>query len=207
MQRQTVQFGEEQAWKVLAEINPDDVCRQAKVKFDKSSSLYILKSFLQDIYISPQKKEISGHSPVSSLLLNKLEFYSRLSILGYLINTRNIPLSGELKKPSDMSGGLLFFSQGTHVLPLDMIAEKYGSQSNIQEFVRRGRELGGEQLNYGDVSIRLLPFPRIPVVLILWKNDDEFSARANLLFDSSCELQLPIDIIWSTAMMSLLIML
>ena len=143
---------------------------------------------------------------MSNLLLNQLVFYSKISILVYLINSRNIPLSGELKKPNDISGGLPFFSQGTHVLPVDTISEKYGNNGNIQEFIRRGSELGGEQLNYGDASIRLFPFPRIPVVLILWKNDEEFPARANLLFDSTCELQLPIDIIWSTAMMSLLVM-
>lgn len=93
------------------------------------------------------------------------------------------------------------------MLPVELIAEKYGNNGNIQEFIRRGKELGGEQFSFGDASVQLLPFPRIPVVLILWKKDEEFQARANLLLDSTCELQLPVDIIWSTAMMSLLIML
>lgn len=196
--------GEEQAWRILAELNPEDVCSRAKVDFDKLSGLYVLKSFLQDIYISPKNKEIFGHSPLSDLLLNKLNYYSKLAILWYLINAKNTPLSGKLKKPSDMSGGLIYL-RGSHVLPLDKIAEKYGS--NIQEFVKRGTELGGKPLNYGDASMRLFPFPRVPSVIILWKDDDEFSARSDLLFDSTCEVQLPTDIIWSTAMMSLLIML
>lgn len=196
--------GEEQAWRILAELEPEDVCSRAKADFDKLSGLYVLKSFHQDIFISPQNKEISGHSPVSDLLLNKLDYYSRLSILWYLINAKNIPFSGELKKPSDMTGGLIFL-RGTHVLPLDKIAERYGN--NIEEFIKRGKKLGGEQLNYGDASIRLSPFPRVPAVVILWKNDNEFSSRSDILFDSTGEAQLPIDIIWSTAMMSLLIML
>ncbi len=49
--------------------------------------------------------------------------------------------------------------------------------------------------------------PKIPVTLILWLQDEEFPARADLLFDSSCELHVPIDIIWSIAMMSTLVML
>ncbi|MBI3593004.1 MAG: DUF3786 domain-containing protein, partial [Nitrospirae bacterium] len=46
-----------------------------------------------------------------------------------------------------------------------------------------------------------------PVALILWAADEEFPSRVDLLFDSTCELQLPLDIIWSIAMMSLLLML
>nr|NIP92808.1 DUF3786 domain-containing protein [Akkermansiaceae bacterium] len=66
----------------------------------------------------------------------------------------------------------------------------------------RGLDLGGWALSFGDASVELLPLPRIPVSLILWKGDDEFPSRADLLFDSSCEMHLPLDIIWSAAMLS-----
>ena len=62
-------------------------------------------------------------------------------------------------------------------------------------------------MNYGDASVELLPLPRIPVTLILWLSDYEFPARADLLFDSTCEQRLPLDVIWSIAMMSVLVML
>jgi hypothetical protein len=62
-------------------------------------------------------------------------------------------------------------------------------------------------MDYGDTSVRLFPFPRVPVVLIIWKQDKEFPARADILLDSTCSEHLPTDIIWSTAMMSILTML
>jgi hypothetical protein len=49
--------------------------------------------------------------------------------------------------------------------------------------------------------------PRIPVTLILWLSDKEFPAQADFLFNSTCEIQLPLDILWSIAMMSVLVML
>jgi len=49
--------------------------------------------------------------------------------------------------------------------------------------------------------------PRIPVILVLWLADDEFQPRADLLLDSTCEIQLPLDIIWSMAMLSVLVMM
>jgi hypothetical protein len=43
-------------------------------------------------------------------------------------------------------------------------------------------------------------------VLSLWIADEEFPARADLLLDSSCDFQLPPDITWSIAMMTVLVM-
>ena len=62
-------------------------------------------------------------------------------------------------------------------------------------------------MNYGDASIRLPAFPKVPVYIILFKSDGEFSVRSDLLFDSTCSLQLPEDILWSIAMMGVMIML
>src|SRR4030065_151174 len=97
----------------------------------------------------------------------------------------------------DGKGGDLFL-RGSHILPLGRVARRYGNDK--EAFIKRGKELCAEAVNYGDVSIKLLPMPRIPVTVILWLKDEEFPPRADLLLDSTCELQLPLDIIWSIAM-------
>ncbi|MBI4837598.1 MAG: DUF3786 domain-containing protein [Nitrospirae bacterium] len=196
--------GEKQCWELLAKLNPDDVCKKAQALYDKAASFYTLESFGIDIHISPKEETIFSHAAGNQVLLQRLAYFSRLSILRYLTGAKDIPLSGELIKPVNLKGGQLFF-RGTHVLPCDALAEKYGN--NIEGFLAKGSELGGEQLKYGDASVRLFPLPKVPVVLILWRVDEEFPARLDLLFDSACEIQLPIDIIWSVAMMSLLIMM
>lgn len=196
--------GEKQAWDILGRLSPEDVCIRAQVAFDSSSGLYVLKSFLQDILVSPKDREMFGRSAGADLLLSKLGYFSRLPILWYLINAKNIPLSGEIRRPSDLGSGQIYL-QGSHVLPLDRIAQKYGS--DIPGFLNRGRELGGETLDYGDASLRLFPFPRVPVAILLWGNDDEFASHSTLLFDSTCEIHLPADILWATAMLSISVML
>jgi hypothetical protein len=47
----------------------------------------------------------------------------------------------------------------------------------------------------------------VPVTLTLWLADEEFPARAGILFDSTCGLQLPTDILWSLARLSCLALL
>jgi hypothetical protein len=112
--------------------------------------------------------------------------------------------SGKLISPASLSGGEIF-QKGTHVLPVDQIADRYGN--DLESFYSRGLELGGKQLDYGDASLRLYPFPRVPVTMILWMEDEEFPARVDMFFDVTCEQHLPMDVIWSTAMTSVLIML
>ncbi|MDP6101272.1 MAG: DUF3786 domain-containing protein, partial [Dehalococcoidia bacterium] len=150
--------GEQQAWRILAGLGPDDVCARTDAAFDSSSGLHILRSFGQDIFISLEDRTVFGHTPTADLLLDKLSRYSRLPILWYLIGACQAPLSGQMVRPDSLSGGQIYI-KGTHRLPLDSIAEKYGG--DVKGFMSRGQELGCEQLGYGDASVRLFPFPRV----------------------------------------------
>jgi hypothetical protein len=196
--------GEDKAWNILKDLDPAEVCRNSLAVFDPASGIYLMKSFGMDIYIDPAKQLIRSDAPEGDLLLEKLGYFSKLSILWYITTVRDIPLSGKLVQPVNLKGGQIFF-RGTHVLPVDKLAMRYGSDK--AGFVKRGMALGGEQAHYGDAAIKLFPFPRIPVVIILWMEDEEFPPRVDLLFDSSCEFHLALDILWSTAMKSLLIMM
>ena len=196
--------GEQRAWDILAGLNPEDVSHRSKAAYDELSGAYILRLFSEEVSVSPEDRKIQGDSQAADFLLNGLRHYSRLSLLWYLIQSRDIPLSGKLINPGSVAGGLIF-SKGSHMLPLDKIAERYGN--DIPDFLRRGGEFGGRQLDYGDAALGLLPFPRIPLVLLIWAKDKEFPARADLLFDATCSTHLPPDVIWSTAMLSILAML
>jgi hypothetical protein len=118
----------------------------------------------------------------------------------------DIPPSGRLLSPLDVKGGHRF-SAGTHVLPLAAVAEKYAKDRDA--FIQKGLRYGAEEVpGYGDAYLRIYPLPRVPVTLILWLEDEEFPAKADLFFDSTCECQLALsDIVWATAMMCLVVML
>jgi len=196
--------GIESAWATLESMIPEEVCARADARYVHAEQSYLLRCFGHEIIIQPGKREMRSLSPVTAPLLQKLKYFSELSILWYLTTARDVPLSGKLIRPSDLKAGQIF-TVGSHVLPLDGLARRYGA--NVEGFLQRGRDLCGENAGLGDASLRLLPFPRVPVVIILWRECDEFPARIDLLFDSSCELHLPQDIVWATAMLSLLIMM
>jgi len=196
--------GEEQAWDLLLELDPDELQRNANVMYDEELSTYGLICFGQNIKVSLLDRNISGTSDTADTLINGLGDYSRLSILNYMVNVKNVPLSEQLVRPTDLSGGDLF-ARGTHILPMDKIADLFNNDKDA--FIKKGQELGGAQTEYGDMSLRLFPFPRVPIVLIVWSGDDEFPPRSSLLFDSSCTFHMPIDILWSTAMLTVKMMI
>ena len=196
--------GEKQSWDLLTKIDPQVVQSNADVFFDHENSSYEMTCFGQCIYISLYDRNIFGKSHLGEYLVKEQGKISRLSILRYLIQAIDVPLSGKLVRPSDLPGGAIFI-KGTHVLPLDRIAKRFNN--NSEDFFSKCKEVGGTQLGYGDMSQKIFPFPRIPVVLIVWSGNEEFPSKCSLLFDSSCTLHLATDIIWSTAMMSVKILL
>ncbi|MBI4699533.1 MAG: DUF3786 domain-containing protein, partial [Nitrospirae bacterium] len=174
--------GEEKAWEILSALDPEDVCKRAPATYDSVCGIYTLRSFGMDIFVSPKDKKIFSDAPQSDALLNRLGYFSQLSILWYLVNAKEISPSGNLVKPVNLKGGQLFF-RGTHVLPVDKIAGKY--RDDAEGFLIKGHELGAEKRSYGDASIRAFPLPRVPVVLILWRADEEYPPRVDLLLDST----------------------
>jgi len=195
--------GEEKAWEMLISLDPSDVRRKASVSYDKNLNHYVLRSFCSDFYIQPETKTIHGSDPTGDFILKRYGYFFTHSCLWYLIHAKDLSLTERLIKPVNIPGGEMFF-RGSHVLPLDNLADKYGADRD--NFLKRGKELCAKILPYGDTSVKLLPMPRIPVILILWLKDEEFPPRADLLLDSTCEMQLPLDIIWSISMLSVLVM-
>ncbi len=192
------------AWALVAEKEPSIICKQADVQYDFQAQKFFMQCFGQEILVDPSSYTIASTSPLGKKLLHGLGYFFDLAALWYLGTAKYVPPSGRMISPASLKGGEIF-QRGTHVLPLHKIAAKY--DSDFEGFYKRGEELGGQQMGYGDASLRLLPFPRVPVTVILWSGDEEFPARADMFFDTTCEKHLPTDVIWSTAMTSALIML
>lgn len=194
--------GEQRAWEILEGLDPENVSRRASVRYEGGN--YVLQSLGMDFLISLEERTIKGLGPDAEEVIGKFGYFLVHSVLWYLVGAKDIGLTGRLVRPSDVRGGHHFF-RGTHELPLDRVAEKYTAGKEV--FIRRGKKLGGGLLALGDASLELLPLPRVPVTLVLWLGDEEFPPGVDLFFDSTCQMHLPLDIIWSVAMLCTVVML
>lgn len=194
----------ELAWREFVRFDPLEVSRRAGVEFEESLAIYRLKSLGHNMFVSLNRREVYSDSPEGERLLQHKDYYFGLSVLWYLMTTQNIPLSGRMVKPASVPGGQIFV-KGTHVLPMEDIAAAYSGKKEL--FLEVGARFGGTEAEYGDVAVRLLPFPRLPVCLILWFGDEDFPASGQLLVDSTCTCHLATDVLWAVTTVCCLIFL
>ena len=196
--------GIEYAWNLLVTCDPPDVVRRAAVTYSPDSGQYVVPMLGHEVIVDPVERTLVGSSQEAEFMLTKMAYFSRLSVLHYLLNARDIEPTGRLVKPEQLKSGLMYL-QGSHLLPLDQTASRFARDP--EGFFAQAAHFGGEHREYGDLAVEFRPFPRVSITLIVWQEDDEFPARSYLLLDETCELQLPADILWSVAMLCMLVML
>ena len=198
--------GEEKAWGLVCGLPREQVCRETGAGFDEKAGAYRLRCYGRDFFVNPCDMLIASADGRGDLFLGKLKDFFRMAVLWYVSNAKEIPPTGRLIKPTDVKGGHRF-TVGTHVLPLDQIAQRFARDR--EGFLRLGRAYGAEEVpGMGDAALRFFPLPRVPVTVLLWLEDEEFPPRVDLFFDSTCEFQLALsDVIWAVAMMTCVVMI
>lgn len=196
--------GERRAWAALEAADPRAVCRRAAVARDEARECYLVAAFGQEIGVRPGERRLWASSPGGSLLLGELRDLFVPALLVHLASAKEVPSTGRLVRPEGTRGGNLF-AAGSHVLPLDRVARRFGRDR--EGFLRAGSRWGGTPEGHGDASLLLHPLPRLPTRVLLWLEDEEFPPRADLLLDSSCDFQAPADVLWATTTVTVLLLL
>ena len=153
------------AWESIIELSPDEI---------------ISVKFLGDEYtVNPKDKN------VMSLSCNvAARDFMAILILHYLIQ--------KLKGLKELTGEWVSFKElptGENYYPsfktraIEPIIRKYGHHTEgILEALGR---LPAKKINQGDIGIVIEAFTGVPVLITLWRPDDEFGPEANMLFDKS----------------------
>jgi len=147
-----------------------------KLSKDKTLSL----KFLADEY----DVDLENRKVLSLACNVPAKDFTAIIILHYLIQKlRGLPkLTGEwlsFKELSGVEGYLPAFRKRS----IEPIIRKYGQHpETILSVLER---LPAKKVNQGDVGIVLETFVGVPVLITLWRGDDEFGPEANILFDKS----------------------
>lgn len=145
-------------------------------KLDKTLSV----KFLADEYIIDCK----NRQVLSSSCNIPAKEHLEILILHYLFQKLKglPPLSGEWVSFKDLENGE-FYYPAFRKRAIEPILRKYGANSDgLLSVLER---LPAQKAGQGDISIIVQIFEGVPVMVILWKADEEFSPEANLLFDRS----------------------
>ncbi len=108
-------------------------------------------------------------------------------LLQYLMAARGLPPRGQWVSSLDLRGGSLH----RHSLQreaLTPLARHYHDRP--EEFLAAALRHGGQKVEQGDAAVMVSVLPRLPLIFILWRGDEEFPPRGNILFDSVSEAYL-----------------
>jgi hypothetical protein len=180
-------------WERLSQLHPTDVCNRTEAVYNPSKEGFVLPVYRFRYLILPKEKKILRMEPNDKPVEEVLHPYFILMILVYLVEAKDSKPTHTWISEKDLQGGSTFF-RGPHHLQVEELEARFGK--NPESFLRAGRQLGGSEILYGDKGFALDVFPKVSLAYVLWKGDEEFPPRISLLFDSTIQSHLALDVIW-----------
>jgi hypothetical protein len=180
----------EKLWDKLKGVDCEQIARWAACQGRHSPERCILKLVNTDYVIDIDNRKIYIPNEDEK---NDTGYLEQLCLLAYLINAKKSGLAGKLVKAVSLPGGAFFF-RGPHELPTAKLVNAFGDAPELLK--EAGVSLGGKVRDYGDGAIELFVLPKVPMIFVIWKGDDEFEARSSILFDKNAVEQLPLDALW-----------
>lgn len=111
-------------------------------------------------------------------------------LLHYLLTADGSEPAGRWLAFRELPSGL-FYSQAFAAHAEAPLAARFGS--DLAAFRQAAGRLAGAPLDLADASSWFLALPRVPIAALLWEGDDEFPARAQILFDAQAGHYLPTE--------------
>ncbi len=179
-------------WQELRDADPQVVCANAKVTLHAEQSSYRIPFFTTHLLCFPQEETIEIEDPS---IYPVLDFELFLVTLHYLLKAQPLEPTGKWISEKELPGGEQFF-RNLHQFPVEPLMDALGSHMDLLE--NTARRLGGTPVAMGDRAYAFSVFPKVPVALLLWKGDEEFSPSVHLRFDETVHAQLAqLDVIWA----------
>lgn len=119
-----------------------------------------------------------------------IKLQDQVLLLHYLITASGAPVQNKWITFREVPSGPFYYPSFVKraIAPL---VKCFGETPEGLEKV--GAKMGEILSEPGDVAVKVLAFPKVPVVLSLWKGDDEFPPEGNVLFDASISSYLPTE--------------
>jgi hypothetical protein len=172
-------------WQQLLELDGQKTAQRAKCRYLPNPERYIIILLNSEYIVNlPEKKVLLAERS------SEAGFAEELCILTYLINSKDLPAANKLSAAEALPEGQFFF-RGPHKLSTEKLEEVFGQcPERLYEVTD---EFGAKRREFGDASIELYVLPRVPLTIVIWQGDEEFGARASILFDETAAAQLPLD--------------
>ena len=169
----------------LAKISDiEKQCRKSGARYLGAHEI-VINYLNQPCHITLPKDIPSCHCQadvVSQSNLVEVPLRDKILILHYFTLAKGTPALGRLITYKQIPGGMNYFPAFSQraIAPL---VKNFGK--NPELMIKVAATLGGFEADYGDVSVTIHAFDRVPVTLVLWRGDEELAPNGNILFDAN----------------------
>jgi hypothetical protein len=161
----------------LAKIsNIEEQCRKSGANYLGPHKIGI--NYLNQPYhiLLPDVKILLGDGGTEASLRDKI------LILHYFAGAKGTLATGKLIAYKQLPGGISYFP-AFYKRAINPFVKHFGKNPELLRKV--AAKLGGREADYGDVSVTINAFDRVPITLVLWKGDEELAPNGNILFDAN----------------------
>lgn len=185
-----------QAWQEsmlrrLEELRSDLHTRQPQIVADRCGGTYredsIRFEYWRQAIVIPWDSLaplfVEGNKPCS--------VFDSAMLVYYLHTARGTDLANRWIAFRELPGGA-FYHQAFQGYSGDRVAQRFGEHTD--DFERAAQKLNGWRLTaLAPYAFAFQPLPRIRLAAALWPGDEDFTARASILFDAAADSYLTID--------------
>lgn len=158
---------------VLKGSDPSDIAERAGVPFQEGC--FRLSFMRWELFIS--HPDLSFHAPkfLDTYVVKLLAFL-------YLAKAKAGPLASRWVPYRELKDGL-FYAKSFSETVEEKLCRRFGE--DLEGMGRACEALGARKVDQGDLGMVIDTFPRLPLLLIAWRGDEEFPPNLRILFDAS----------------------
>jgi len=163
----------------LAAVDLEEQCRRCDARYRaRGKGAVVTVTYLNQPYdITFPDLTVSPAEGTGELALRE-----NILVLHYLAQAKGTGATGKLITYRDLPGGVVYFPTFSK-RTTDQLVRRFGKEPAL--LLEASRSLGGRTIDHGDAGVVINGFSRVPVTLVLWRGDEEFTPQANLLFDAN----------------------
>lgn len=190
--QQNYEYGYELAYKLaseqLAKFDNTDIEQQCL----KSGARYQVIDSQETIILEYLNRSYQIVFPDIDISLidskEEVPIRDKILILHYFTQAKGTPITNKIIAFKELPEGANYFPTFSK-RAIKPLLDHFGREP--ERLIDIAEELGGHKVNYGDVAVTINAFSYVPITLVLWQGNGEFTPEGNILFDSTISDYLP----------------
>jgi len=188
--QQNYEYGYELAYKLAGEQlvkfnNIEQQCLKsgAQCQIRSSQKIIILEYLNQSYQIVFPDIDISLIDSEEEVSLR-----DKILILHYFTQAKGTSVTNKIIAFKELPEGANYFPTFSK-RAIKPLLDHFGREP--ERLIAAAERLGGHKVDYGDVAVTINAFSYVPITLVLWRGDEEFTPGGSILFDSTISDYLP----------------